>query len=169
MLVGGGRGAQVVLKVVHEDLDASQDGLVPVATCLLIEILRQSKNRNPLGLPVSYITRRLKDSIDEFRVRLSSDFSGYGAQWQDGLLGELRHLSGLVRRRGGIEFEPIERAVNVPPEKPIRTLGPLDSRIRQFKKRRCRRTGRTQNHFRQITLVAIRVGKLESHIEIGNR
>ena len=85
-------------------LVSSYDGLVPVATCLLIEILRQSKNRNPLGLPVSYITRRLKDSIDEFRVRLSSDFSGYGAQWQDGLLGELRHLSGLVRRRGGIEF-----------------------------------------------------------------
>ena len=80
------------------------DGLEPVAACLLVETLRKANNRSPMGLPVSDLTKRLRDSIDKYRDRLGRDFSGSGAEWKDGRLGELRRLSDIVRSLGGIEF-----------------------------------------------------------------
>ncbi|MCU0721772.1 MAG: hypothetical protein MUC83_18825, partial [Pirellula sp.] len=85
-------------------LVSTYDGLEPVAACVLIETLRQSKNRSPMGLPVRDFTERLLRSIDEFRDRLSRDLSGFGVGWKDGRLGEVRRLSEIVRSLGGSRF-----------------------------------------------------------------
>lgn len=85
-------------------LVSTYDGLEPVAACLLVETLRQAKNRAPLGLPVKEFTGHLQGSIDEFRDRLCHDRSGQGAEWKDGRLGKLRRLSDIVRSLGGIGF-----------------------------------------------------------------
>lgn len=83
---------------------STYDGLEPVAACVLVETLRQSKNRSPMGLPVRELTERLRKSIEEFHDALCRDWSGSGAEWKDGRLGELRRLSDIVRSLGGGGF-----------------------------------------------------------------
>ncbi len=82
------------------------EGLEPVATCILIESLRKSRNRNPLGLPIEELATELRSNIERFAARLKADKSGDGSRWQDGWLGELRRLSRNTVELGGPLFVP---------------------------------------------------------------
>ncbi|MCL4207915.1 MAG: hypothetical protein KJ000_35970 [Pirellulaceae bacterium] len=90
-----------------EKLVSTYDGLEPVAACLLIETLRQARNRSPMGIPVEELAKRLRESIKAYSHQLSRDYSGAGAEWKDGRLGELRRLSEIVRELGGTGFVDI--------------------------------------------------------------
>jgi hypothetical protein len=85
-------------------LVSEYDGLEPVAACLLIETLRQSRKRSPMELPVADLSKSLSESIDKYREILSRDFSGSGAEYDDGRLGELRRISEIVKGLGGNQF-----------------------------------------------------------------
>jgi hypothetical protein len=80
------------------------EGLVPVAGCILLESGRRSENRPTLGLPLKEIAAELMQSIRLFSFRLEKDKTGVGAQWPDGLLGDLRRLSKNTERVGGPSF-----------------------------------------------------------------
>lgn len=82
-------------------LVSKYDGLEPVATCILIESLRKSRNRNPLGLSVDELAAQLRASIERFAARLTADKSGDGSRWPDGWMGELRRLSRNTVELGG--------------------------------------------------------------------
>lgn len=80
------------------------DGLTPVAGCILFEAGRKSDKRPMLGLPLEEIAAELRQSIRVFRFRLEKDKTGVGAQWPDGLLGDLRRLSRNTEQLGGPSF-----------------------------------------------------------------
>lgn len=80
------------------------DGLIPVAVCIALEALRRKTQRVVLDLPLEDLARRLWTSIEQHRDRLRSDRRGPGAQWPDGLLGELRHLSQVTVDADGPRF-----------------------------------------------------------------
>ena len=88
------------------------EGLTPVARCILYEIVARSavdcfgrpKAQTSLGLPLEEIASELKQSIRVFSFRLEKDKVGVGAEWPDGLLGDLRRLSRNTVRLGGPSF-----------------------------------------------------------------
>ena len=57
-----------------------------------------------LGLPLESIAAELRQSIRVFRFRLEKDRTGVGAEWQDGLFGDLRRLSRNTEGVGGPSF-----------------------------------------------------------------
>lgn len=80
------------------------EGIIPVATVLLLEALHQSKGRPSFELPLEPIAEDLRRSIDRFRFRLIQDRTGDGWQYLDGSLGELRRLSKITEELGGPKF-----------------------------------------------------------------
>lgn len=78
-------------------------GLVPVAICLLLELAKKARGRD-LGLPVAELACVLRKNIETHGPRLSCDYAGGGAQWPDGVLGELRRLSSISVELGGPSF-----------------------------------------------------------------
>ena len=80
------------------------EGLDPVVCCILSEMVRRSEGRPSLGLPLEEIASDLRQSIRIFSFRLEKDKTGEGAQWPDGLLGDLRRLSRNVQNLGGPSF-----------------------------------------------------------------
>jgi hypothetical protein len=57
-----------------------------------------------MELPVADLSKSLSESIDKYREILSRDFSGSGAEYDDGRLGELRRISEIVKGLGGNQF-----------------------------------------------------------------
>ena len=86
------------------DLVDLYEGLVPVATILLIESLRSKKGDTILGIDVLEISTLLSKSILHYQGRLVGDKVGEGAQWPDRMLGELRRLSDNTVKFGGPSF-----------------------------------------------------------------
>jgi hypothetical protein len=90
----------------------SYEGLFSVAGCVLYETAARSsvdsfgrpKPETSLGLPLDEIAAELRQSIRVFSFRLEKDKTGVGAQWPDGLLGDLRRLSKNTERLGGPSF-----------------------------------------------------------------
>jgi hypothetical protein len=85
-------------------LSGTYDGIVAIATCLLIEMLRRSDGRNTLGLPVEELGTKLQATIRAFEPRLRADKTNGGDIWPDGLLGDLRRLSRITEGYGGPSF-----------------------------------------------------------------
>lgn len=75
-------------------------GIIPVALCILFEVVRNSNNRG-VRLPLDELSQKLHNSILENKSRLQMDRRGPAIQWRDGMLGELRRLSKNSKKRGG--------------------------------------------------------------------
>lgn len=96
-----------IMKIVE-----TYDGLFPVAECVLYEASARSavdwfgrpKANTSLGLPLEEIAAELRQSIRVFAFRLEKDKAGVGANWPDGLLGDLRRLSKNTLTLGGPSF-----------------------------------------------------------------
>lgn len=95
----------LILTAAYQIVD-TYEGVVPVATLILIEAVRRSGAQAILGLPLEDLAEKLRLSICAHHARLKSDKSGEGAQWPDGLAGDLRRLSGNSQRYGGPAFMP---------------------------------------------------------------
>jgi hypothetical protein len=80
------------------------DGLQPVAACILLESLRNARNKPSFGLPLTDLAARLHASINLFSDRLKGDKNGVCSSWPDGRLGELRRLSRNTTELGGPSF-----------------------------------------------------------------
>ena len=78
-------------------------GLIPVAICVLVESAKKVRGRE-LGLPVAELAGSLRKGIVIHASQLSCDYTGGGAMWPDGLLGELRRLSQNCAAAGGPSF-----------------------------------------------------------------
>lgn len=92
-----------MLKVLNTIVD-SYEGLEPVAACILLESLQKIRNRSSFGLPLDDLAAKLRTSINAFADHLETDWSGAGASWHDGRLGELRRLSRNTVDLGGPSF-----------------------------------------------------------------
>ncbi|MEN6449431.1 MAG: hypothetical protein ABFC96_02985 [Thermoguttaceae bacterium] len=80
------------------------EGLDPVACCLICEAVNRSEGKSSFELPVDEIAAELRQSIMAFRSRLERDKTGFGAEWPDGMLGDLRRLSRNTEHKGGPSF-----------------------------------------------------------------
>ena len=79
-------------------------GVVSVASVIVVETLRQTKSDSPLVLDLSVLSTQLRKTISEHRSELVQDKQGVGAQWPDGVLGELKNLNATCTELGGPAF-----------------------------------------------------------------
>lgn len=86
------------------ELAQSYVGLVPAAICYLYEMVARRRNLARLGLDLSGLGAKLRSSAMAHRSELEVDRTGAGAQWPDGLYGELRHLNATCVELGGEPF-----------------------------------------------------------------
>ena len=85
-------------------LDGVYEGIEAIAACILFETGRKCDGRPTLGLPLDDLAAKLQATIRKFESRLRADKSGGGANWPDGLLGDLRRLSRNTEKYGGPSF-----------------------------------------------------------------
>jgi hypothetical protein len=87
-----------------EEIGGTYAGIDALATCILVESVRRSSGRPPLGLPLGDLAARLEATIRVFEPRLRADLSGGGQGWPDGVLGDLRRISRNTEKYGGPPF-----------------------------------------------------------------
>lgn len=80
------------------------EGIEPAAVCILMECLKTSPNRTPIGLPLDEIAERVRHCIETHRVQLVQDQTGIGFGWPDGRMRDLRRISGIIAKNGGPAF-----------------------------------------------------------------
>ncbi|HEX5324319.1 MAG TPA: hypothetical protein VFW40_11070 [Capsulimonadaceae bacterium] len=83
------------------DLLASIEGIDSVATILLCEFLDQIDKRPNLGLNVDQLAQQLKTAIRESQDDLRNYKLLGGWCWPEGLLDDLRRVSGNLVEKGG--------------------------------------------------------------------
>ena len=86
-----------------QSIASSYDGIVPLASCILYETMQVRKG-SQLGLPLHSLCAQLSALISQHSVRLRDDKSGEGADYPDGMLGELRRLNEVTVSCGGPSF-----------------------------------------------------------------
>ncbi|NQZ60001.1 MAG: hypothetical protein HRT88_21315 [Lentisphaeraceae bacterium] len=80
------------------------EGLIPVASVLLLESYSRGKEESPFVFDLKPIARELNNSIYKFEKSLIVDKSGYGQGWKDGLYGELKCKARKTIECGGPNF-----------------------------------------------------------------
>lgn len=85
-------------------LSCAYEGIDPMVTLLVIEAMRKSSGRRTLEIPLHILAGHLRRAVETHRHRLMTDRSGGGADWPDGMLGEMKRLSRIVVDYGGPAF-----------------------------------------------------------------
>lgn len=92
--------AQQVSRSIRE-LAQTYEGVVPAAICYLFESVARRKNGARLGLELAELGPLIRATAAAHREELETDSTGPGAEWPDGLYGELRHLNTTCIELGG--------------------------------------------------------------------